>query len=257
MDFKEKNTQNYILDMRKGIFILFVFSLFGLSCLAQNKQYIPKLQTESTESLQYFILNGDTIRLTAPTNGQTITRINGVWTNSTSASSLYDSLTFNIETGDILSWKNGSPFDTLNIDGRYVKYIGDVLLVADSTAKYVTPYQLNEQYKELNNMIESAYKIILPSSTTVAGRIAVAVEGVNFPTGWTLAEGYNSIDLKITHNLGKRPVVVTVFSVDGTSQRQLFGNAAFSGILSENDNIMYVESLATINKTIVIYIIFV
>lgn len=242
--------------MRKLITIL-LLAFIGYAGYSQNKQYIPTLQTDVSQVLNYMILNGDTVRLNAPTNGQTITRINGVWTNDASSASGYDSLTFNASTGDIVSWKAGSPFDTVNIDGRYVEFVSDVLLVADSTAKYVTPYQLEQQYDTLNNMIESAYKITLPSSTTVAGRIAGAVEGVNFPTGWTLAEGYNSIDLKITHNLGKRPVVVTVFSVDGTSQRQLFGNAAFSGILSETENIMYVESLATINKTIVIYIIFV
>lgn len=242
--------------MRKLITII-LLAFIGYAGYSQNKQYIPTLQTDVSQVLNYMILNGDTVRLNAPTNGQTITRINGVWTNDASSASGYDSLVFNASTGDIVSWKAGSPFDTVNIDGRYVEFVSDVLLVADSVAKYVTPYQLEQQYDTLNNMIESAYKITLPSSTTVAGRIAGAVEGVNYPTGWTLAEGYNSIDIKITHNLGKRPVVVSVYSVDGTSQRQLFGNAAFSGILSETENTMYVESLATINKTIVIYIIFV
>lgn len=242
--------------MRKLITII-LLAFIGYAGYSQNKQYIPTLQTDVSQVLNYMILNGDTIRFNAPTNGQTITRINGVWTNDASSASGYDSLVFNASTGDIVSWKAGSPFDTVNIDGRYVEFVSDVLLVADSTAKYVTPYQLEQQYDTLNNMIESAYKITLPSSTTVAGRIAGAVEGVNYPTGWTLTEGYNSIDIKITHNLGKRPVIVSVYSVDGTSQRQLFGNAAFSGILSETEDVMYVESLATINKTIVIYIIFV
>lgn len=241
--------------MRKLIIILFM--LVGLAAYSQPVWYVPTLQANKAQVTDWIILNGDTIRFNAATDGQTITRANGVWTNSASASSAYDSLVFNASTGDIVSWKAGSTFDTVNIDGRYVEFVSDVLLVADSVAKYVTPYQLEQQYDTLNNMIESAYKITLPSSTTVAGRIAGAVEGVNYPTGWTLAEGYNSIDIKITHNLGKRPVVVSVYSVDGTSQRQLFGNAAFSGILSETENIMYVESLATINKTIVIYIIFV
>ena len=241
--------------MRKLILLLALMTSFA--AYSQNTWFVPVIQSDKSEVSDYIILNGDTIRFNAPTNGQTITRVNGVWTNSASASSAYDSLVFNASTGDIVSWKAGSPFDTVNIDGRYVEYTGDVLLIADSVAKYVTPYQLEQQYDTLNNMIESAYKITLPSSTTVAGRIAGAVEGTNYPTGWSLAEGSNSIDLKITHNLAKRPVIVSVYSVDGTSQRQLFGNAAFSGILSESEDVMYVESLATINKTIVIYIIFV
>lgn len=139
--------------------------------------------------------------------------------------------------------------DTLVIGGDTItSFGGGYLGIGDSTI-YATQYDILSS----STMV---YSITLPSSTTVAGRIAGAVEGTNYPTGWVLAEGSSSVDLQITHTLNKRPVNVTVFSSDVNGYRQLFGNAAFSGMISPSANVMRIESLATIQKTIVIYIIF-
>jgi hypothetical protein len=103
----------------------------------------------------------------------------------------------------------------------------------------------------------NVFAITLPADTTVAGRILGATEGVDYPTGWVLAEGSNPVDIDITHGTGMRVASVTVFSASGTEERQLFGNAAFSGILTPTENILRIESLAKITKTIKIYILMV
>lgn len=98
--------------------------------------------------------------------------------------------------------------------------------------------------------------ITLPSDTTVAGRIAGAIEGTDYPTGWVLTAGSNPVDIDINHGTGKRVKEVTIFSVNGTEERILLGNAAWSGFLTPDANNLRIESLATINTTIKIYITF-
>ena len=61
----------------------------------------------------------------------------------------------------------------------------------------------------------------------------------------------------VTHGLGRRVVSVTVFAVDGTQETQLFNTAAYNGIATTTTNILKIQSLATIQKVIKIYIIFV
>jgi hypothetical protein len=100
------------------------------------------------------------------------------------------------------------------------------------------------------------YKISLPTSTTVAGRCSAAVEGTDYPTGWTVEAGTSAVDLKVTHGLGRRVASVTIFSVTGTQERQLFNNAAYSGIYTDTANELVIESLATVQKEISIYITF-
>lgn len=103
---------------------------------------------------------------------------------------------------------------------------------------------------------QTVYTITLPSSTTVAGRCSGAALGTDYPTGWTVAAGTSAVDLKITHGLGRRIVYVSVFSVSGSAERQLFNNAAYSGIYAETSSILRIESLATIQTPIVIQMVF-
>jgi hypothetical protein len=133
---------------------------------------------------------------------------------------------------------------------------GGYVQLSDSVTKWVTATQLTNVINNIEVM-QQVYRITLPSSTTIAGRISGAVEGADYPTGWVLEPGTSSVDLKVTHGLNKRVSQVTVFSVDGSAHRQLFGNAAYSGILTESANILRIESLATIQRQIVIYIVFV
>ena len=113
-----------------------------------------------------------------------------------------------------------------------------------------------EQYKLLTTAAaKPIYSITLPYSTTVAGRIALAVSGVDYPSGWTLtADGLN---LVVTHNLVRWASNVTVFAkTTGTERQQLFNTAAYNGITCLSSNALKVYSLATISKDIVIYINF-
>lgn len=115
-----------------------------------------------------------------------------------------------------------------------------------------TGYRLASE-QELSAIRQYVYTIVLPAAATVAGRLIAVIEK---PVDWTLAAGSNPADLKITHNLDRRIASVTIFSVDGTSERQLFGNAAYSGILATTQDELIIEALATIETEIVIQLIF-
>lgn len=107
----------------------------------------------------------------------------------------------------------------------------------------------------LSNQNKNVFEISLPSSTTVAGRIAAAVAGVDYPEGWILAPGTSPVDLLITHNLNRRIASVSIFAVTGTEEQQLFNTAAYNGVKTPTVNSLLIQSLATIQKTIKIYII--
>lgn len=100
------------------------------------------------------------------------------------------------------------------------------------------------------------FTLTLPNAVSVAARVAGMVETTDYPTGWVIAADSNPIDLKITHGLGRRIVDATVFSVDGVSERKLYGNSAYSGILASTDDVLIIESLATIQADIVLHLIF-
>ena len=120
--------------------------------------------------------------------------------------------------------------------------------------------QLKDSLNYLDSVImENQYHVFeikLPSSTTVAGRIAGATSGTDYPADWSLAAGTSPVDLVVTHNLGRRVSIVSVFAIDGTQETQLFNTAAFNGIVTPDVNTLRVQSLATIQKAIKIYIIF-
>lgn len=164
----------------------------------------------------------------------------------------WDSIPFNPLTGDLQAYFSGSNVYTTSLDNRY-------LLISDS-ALYVTITQLNDSLNYLDSVIMDnqyhVFELLLPASTSVSGRIAAAVEGVNYPSGWSLAVGTSVVDLVVTHGLGRRVTSVSVFSVDGTQEQQLFNTAAYNGIITPDVNTLRVQSLATINKSIKIYIIF-
>lgn len=164
----------------------------------------------------------------------------------------WDSIPFNPLTGDLQAFFGGSNIYTTSIDGRYLKY-------ADSTL-YVTITQLNDSLNYLDSVImENQYHVFeirLPSSTTVSGRISGATAGVDYPADWSLAAGVSVVDLVVTHNLGRRVTSVSIFAIDGTSEQQLFNTAAYNGVITPDVNSVRIQSLATIQKAIKIYIIF-
>lgn len=100
------------------------------------------------------------------------------------------------------------------------------------------------------------FTLTLPNAVSVAARVALMVETTDYPTGWTVEADTNPIDLKITHGLERRIVDATVYSVDGTAERKLYGNSAYSGIYAPTNEILIIESLATIGSDIVLHLIF-
>jgi len=101
------------------------------------------------------------------------------------------------------------------------------------------------------------YTITLPPASTVAGRISAAIEGTDYPTGWTLMA--DDIDIHITHSMDRRIASVNVFSSSLGVERLLLGNAAYSGLFmpftTTHDEVV-IESLATIETDITIQLIF-
>ena len=105
--------------------------------------------------------------------------------------------------------------------------------------------------------------ITLPVATSVAGRIAGATVVVDYPLGWTLAVGINPNDLVITHGLGRRIALITVFYLGvnpdtglETAERQLLSTAAYTGLIAPDQNTLRIEGLATIPYPIIIHCIF-
>jgi len=115
----------------------------------------------------------------------------------------------------------------------------------------------------LNSLVTSLsppYKIVLPSADTVAGRLVGLTEGVNYPTGWVLSA--DDKDLIVTHGLDNSVKDVVVWSKNTLEsiERKELGNAAYSGLYypiggATIDSVV-IESLATINAEITIYISF-
>lgn len=167
-----------------------------------------------------------------------------------------------------------SNFSTIlsNFDFKYYTYSNGVedgdfieLVLADISTlvlkdgdKVLSDNNFSDNDKtKLDALKFNPYTISLPGYASVATRCLNAVEGVDYPTGWTLQADSNPNDLLITHNLGRSTCIVTVFSKDGSGERQLYANAAFSGILSKPlNNSLVIEGLATLPNEIKIYIIF-
>lgn len=142
--------------------------------------------------------------------------------------------------------------------------VADVISSAILTG-ILEAYVLKEEGKSLIDDTEIAriaglkqevYTIHLPSAATVANRCSGAIEGTDYPTGWVISADTNPIDFKVVHGLNRRVASVTVTYEDGTIHRQLFDNAAYSGIFTPDANTLIVESLATITSPINVYIVF-
>lgn len=126
-----------------------------------------------------------------------------------------------------------------------------------------TPYNstnpagyIDEAFLDSKNF-SFAYKLHLPSAGSVLERINLAVEGVDYPTGWILyPAGDNDHDLMIEHSLDKSILAVNIWQISVLGARRLEGNAAFSGLLAPSTNILRIEGLATVSFDIVVSVIF-
>jgi len=103
---------------------------------------------------------------------------------------------------------------------------------------------------------KTVFTITLPSSGSVSGRCATAVAGIDYPIEWTIAADTNPNDLLITHGLDRRIAAVSIYTVVGASERLLYANAAYAGIIAPTSSILRIEGLATVGTPIVIHCIF-
>lgn len=253
------NTQN---KMRKLLFILLVF--VSLATQAQyNQQSITWLRAQDITNTRHFVWQGDTIDFDE--FGNILDRVEAdgdylyFYSDTTLLDSAYIQYTARVDTfrivGDSLHLRlNNDSANYINITSLNAK-MDTVVTDSTLTGNGTVDSPLGIDSLVMANNMKTVYSLRLPSESTVAARCAAAVEGADYPTGWVLEAGSNPVDLKVTHGLGRRVAYVTVFSVDGTQERQLFGNAAYSGILTETEDILRVESLATIQKAISIYIL--
>lgn len=154
----------------------------------------------------------------------------------------------------------------------YVLKVSGYSLVADTEIAKIHASGSDDQ--DLSNLVEKAegerliteseatilsalpniFTIYLPDSATVAGRIAGAVEGADYPTDWILEAGLNPNDLVITHNLGRKIADVKIWSA-GEGDTLLWFNEAYSAIFADENQAM-IGNLATIATPIYIYLIF-
>jgi hypothetical protein len=127
----------------------------------------------------------------------------------------------------------------------------------------VTGYELSKNdYSDIEKAKVSAakqneYRIILPSATTVAGRIAAGI--VEKPTDWTAVAGIIPEDIVITHNLHREVTGVSVMSVDGGTGRKSFlkDSLAYMGFYDDQySNEVTIQGLATRETVIIIHLFF-
>jgi len=152
-----------------------------------------------------------------------------------------------IQNGTYITWTHDDLGNTLTGDINFATIDSD-LITEGVTNLYFTEARA-----------QRSISITLPSAGSVAARIAAAVEGVDYPTGWVLVAGTSPVDLLITHNLGRVLNGITVFSIDGLNQERLlvpFSNA-YSGILAPNTNSVLIEALSDITTKLRINVTFV
>jgi len=141
---------------------------------------------------------------------------------SASGASGWTSAVWDDTTGNLEFYKDAVLDYTVNLDGRYALELPQTL-----------------------------FEMTLPASTTVAGRIS----GATLPLGWSIAA--SGTDLIVTHGEARRVAQVSIFAVTGTEEQQLFNTAAYNGIITTDEDTLKIQSLATINKVIKVYMIFV
>ena len=103
-----------------------------------------------------------------------------------------------------------------------------------------------------------SYTITLPNASTVNGRCIGAVEGTDYPNGWIIkAYNGNPNDFHIIHGLNKRIFNIAIYTVSGSGDRLLYGNASHSGLIAPDKSNLRIENLATIATPLVIQLFFI
>lgn len=89
------------------------------------KYFFPWMQSNTNTVIDDLIVQGDTLDTDGAIVGQILQKTGpNKWTAVNNSASTFDSITWNIDNGEFHVWINGITTDTINIDGRYVKYGG-------------------------------------------------------------------------------------------------------------------------------------
>jgi hypothetical protein len=127
MDLNKKGPKNqFPYNMRKSIAIL-SFLLISMTSVGQTpiKYFFPWMQSNTNTVIDDLIVQGDTLATDGAIVGQILQKTGpNKWTAVNNSASTFDSITWNIDNGEFHVWINGITTDTINIDGRYVKYGG-------------------------------------------------------------------------------------------------------------------------------------
>jgi hypothetical protein len=107
-----------------------------------------------------------------------------------------------------------------------------------------------------DSISQQSVRIVLPSSGTIQGRCDLMDAGVEYPTGWLLKAGDNAADLEIDHLLERRLAFVSVFEVSAGVESMLLGNTAYSGVQNQSNAIAIINGFATVEKQLILYLIF-
>lgn len=222
----------------KKILIILVFAIISLTSFSQTKGYY----IEATKGL---IVASDTLTETTKMSTLDTKLATQLYVLSVAGAggTGWDSLYVNETTGYVSWWYGGLAIDSVTLNNVY--------LSIEDSANYVTPTALSTALATTNNRV--SYEVRLPAASTVFDRINGAI---SYPVDWSLAVGTSAVDIVITHGLGRRVTSVTVFARSGNSEQQLFNTAAYNGVISESPETLRIQSLATIQTEIVIYINF-
>ena len=279
--------------MRKILILLMVLLSFASFGKDYTKLFRNRIEADTLKAGYWLILNGDTVHSVNPIEGQILKFTGGKYVNSDPDALAADSMIFDKTTGILKIYKNG--FATLQdtLDGRYPTYtefedslthirtnymrksvydpaniaqqfVGTTATQTLTNKTLTTPAITNFTLAQHDHssaaqgglLASNVVVISLPVASSVAGRIAGAVVGVDYPTGWVLSVGTSYTDIVITHNLSRRVANVTVCAVTGTEEQALFNTAAFNGWRTPDVNSLLIQSLATVQKQIKIYIQF-
>lgn len=127
-----------------------------------------------------------------------------------------------------------------------------------------TPYPADNpdgylKRSDLTNIASPIYTITLPAASLVASRIPGAVFGSG-AEGFVLSVAGDSPNhLIVTHNIGREIVDVKIKSTETsgiTGKRILQNSAPYSGLIATDNNTLRIENLTTVEKEIMIHLIF-
>ncbi len=213
--------------MKKIILIL----ALALIVLAGNAQ----IKGERVEASYELIITGDSLRGTTQIDGNdTIAATRQFVLNTAGSGNGWDSIIYQPSNGYLVWWYAGARIDSTLTDGRDVQY-------SDSLDIFYTQRTVDSMLSATG--AQTVYEITLPINGTLAGSVAAAVEGTDYPTGWVLSASGG--DLQVNHGLSRYHANTTVYyNTSGDFYRQLrnFDNA-YSGILMDNNNVT-IESIS-------------